>query len=198
MTMRGGSIDGDTPGSTGGRLFESDPAAPILFSLFIPGRAAPQGSKSIFMPKDPRDKHLPVAKQRNHPWARPTMIESSKSLKPWRRRVRVAAVGELNREPRAMILGDVNLAAEFVFARNKSDMGTGRNAYHVKPSAPPWPSTGSHGDLGKLVRAVEDSLTDAGVWLDDRLVVSYDGTLKRWVNGGEPEGVYLTVTAASI
>ena len=46
------------------------------------------------------------------------------------------------------------------------------------------PTTGSLGDLSKLVRAVGTALTDAGVWTDDRLVVSFDGTRKRYACRG--------------
>lgn len=51
-------------------------------------------------------------------------------------------------------------------------------------------------DTSKLIRAVEDSLTDAGVWTDDSRVVGYAGfpvTCKRYANPGEGPGVWLRV-----
>ena len=48
------------------------------------------------------------------------------------------------------------------------------------PSKPP--------DLDKLVRAIGDALTDAGVWTDDALVVGWHAT-KRATLPGETEGV---------
>lgn len=43
-------------------------------------------------------------------------------------------------------------------------------------------------DLDKLVRAIGDALTDAGVWTDDALVVGWYAT-KRATLPGETEGV---------
>lgn len=120
---------------------------------------------------------------------------NEKELKAWRKLVAITA-GDATPSGFETIDVDVNLAAEFVFDRNKGDMGTGRNASIVKASASPFPTTGSQGDLSKLVRAVEDSLTDAKVWRDDKLVVSYNGTRKRWGVIPESCGVHIAVTPA--
>ncbi len=47
-------------------------------------------------------------------------------------------------------------------------------------------------DLDKLVRAIGDALTDAGVWLDDAQVVGWSAW-KRRTAPGEPEGVSITL-----
>lgn len=47
-------------------------------------------------------------------------------------------------------------------------------------------------DLDKLVRAVGDALTDAGVWSDDAQVVAWNAW-KRRTAPGEPEGVWVTL-----
>lgn len=142
------------------------------------------------MPRDPRNP------KRNHPTAKPIMRESSKALKPWRKFVTRTARAET--PPRwSPIDVDVNLSAEFVFDRPALHFGTGRNAGVVKDRfVSTRPTSGSQGDLSKLVRAVEDSLTDAGVWTDDRLVVSYDGTRKRYARDGESPGVLVRISAA--
>ena len=160
----------------------------MLYEVWIPGRPVPQGSKSAFVPKDKRGRNLP--------FARPQMLESSKSLKPWRRHVARVAKANLPADW-TPIDGDVNLAVEFVFERAKDHEGTGRNAGVLKDWARGLrPTTGSQGDLSKLVRAVEDSLTDAGVWTDDRLVVSFDGTRKRYAAPGEPAGAFVRIAHA--
>lgn len=142
------------------------------------------------MPRDPRNP------KRNHPTAKPIMLESSKALKPWRRHVARVAKANLPADWKP-IDGDVNLAVEFVFERPASHYGTGRNAGVVKDRfAGARPSSGSQGDLSKLVRALEDSLTDAGVWTDDRLVVSFDGTRKRYAAPGEPAGALVRISHA--
>jgi hypothetical protein len=55
----------------------------------------------------------------------------------------------------------------------------------------PYPSVTP--DLSKLVRAVEDALTDAGVWRDDALVVRYHELEKRYAAVGEGPGVLISI-----
>lgn len=83
---------------------------------------------------------------------------NAKKLRPWRRQVTGAAkaaafVAELA-EP---LEGALALSIEFVFVRPKTAK---RALPHVKP------------DLDKLIRAINDSLTDAGVWKDDGQVTT--------------------------
>lgn len=66
----------------------------------------------------------------------------------------------------------VCIMATFTFRRPKSHFGTGRNATVLREDAAPYPSTRSVGDLSKLLRCLEDSMTDAGVWNDDSQVVA--------------------------
>lgn len=86
------------------------------------------------------------------------MIESSKRLKPWRETVRIAALAmmrELNQpEP---LDGPLICAMVFTMPRPKT-------VTRELPDRVP--------DLSKLCRAVEDSMTDAGVWRDDARVVA--------------------------
>jgi Holliday junction resolvase RusA-like endonuclease len=62
--------------------------------------------------------------------------------------------------------GAVALTVEFYFPRPKGHFGVKGN---LLPSAPMRHVVKP--DTSKLVRAVEDSLTDAGVWIDDNQVV---------------------------
>ena len=137
----------------------------------VVGVAAPQGSK----------RHV----------GRGIMIESSARLRPWRSTV-TAAASEA-RSGTVTLLGPVRLLVVLSFARPASHYGTGRNAAAVKPSAPIRPTSHAVGDLSKLVRAVEDAITDSGLWRDDSQVVSLVAE-KRYVVGVESPNTSITIT----
>lgn len=82
--------------------------------------------------------------------------------------------------------GPLGLSVVFKLARPKFHMGTGRNAGHVRASAPNWPTVKP--DCTKLLRAVEDALTGV-VWRDDAQVVE-QSVAKQY---GEPEGASVVV-----
>lgn len=108
--------------------------------------------------------------------------ESSKYLKPWREAVSSAAQeAVLGQEGFGIFDGPVRLEVLFFLQRPKS------SKWGRFPAGPP--------DLSKLLRAVEDALTSAGVWVDDALVV--DALVqKRWAGVGEllPEpGCFITI-----
>jgi Holliday junction resolvase RusA-like endonuclease len=95
------------------------------------------------------------------------MIESSKSLAPWRATIVSEAVkanpGKLR------IVGPVHLGLTFYFPRPASHYGTGRNAGKLKSSALIYKT--SRPDIEKLCRAVCDALVQSGALQDDSLVV---------------------------
>ena len=103
----------------------------------------------------------------------------------WRGQVQ-AAVAALDAEP---FDGPVELHVGFELDRPKGHYGTGRNAGTVKASAPVHPSVAP--DLDKLVRCVNDAITDAGLWRDDAQVVVI-AAAKRYIDIGPP-GVHITV-----
>ncbi len=116
-----------------------------VISFFVPGIAAPQGSK----------RHVGGGR----------LIESSKKVAPWRKDVgREATIAMRGRE---VVQGPVKVEFCFYFDRPKFHYGTGRNAGIVKPSAPAEHMT--YPDLDKLVRATCDALTGI-VWEDDSQV----------------------------
>lgn len=103
---------------------------------------------------------------------RPHMIDNNdRRLRPWRDNLREAAVTALGdwERPRFSRGVPVSLLATFTFPRPASHFGTGRNAAVLKAGAPEHVTTIP--DVDKLLRAL-DSLTDAGVWDDDRQVTS--------------------------
>jgi Holliday junction resolvase RusA-like endonuclease len=94
------------------------------------------------------------------------MIESCARVKSWREAVKSAALDELEkgtlsieRHCNGAIIGPVSMEITFTLPKPKSAPKGRRTWPDKKP------------DLSKLVRAVEDSLTDAGAWEDDARVV---------------------------
>ncbi|MGH9088810.1 MAG: RusA family crossover junction endodeoxyribonuclease [Acidimicrobiales bacterium] len=122
-------------------------------AILVVGTPAPQGSK----------RHV----------GNGVMVESSAKVKPWRQDVKAAALDAIAEAGWEPATGPVSLNITFRLSRPRSHYGTGRNAGHIKSSAPVW--VDKRPDLSKLVRSTEDALTEAGVWRDDarvaRLVV---------------------------
>ena len=176
---------------------------PRALTVIVYGTPAPQGSK----------RHV----------GHGVMVESSRRVKPWREDVKAAAetaiveweqhrplpsgVGRRPPPGWAMmtavpapavrwepITGPVEVTVTFRFARPAGHYGTGRNADTVRPSAPAHP-TGGKGDIEKLVRAVHDALTAAGVWRDDAQVVRLNAA-KVWCHKGERPGA--TIVAREV
>lgn len=98
------------------------------------------------------------------------MVESSRALRPWRDTVTAAAFTTTN-----TLTGPVACRMVFTLAKPRSARKTERR---------PWRKP----DLGKLDRAVEDSITAAGGWADDAQVVEYHRLAKVW-NGHDDEAL---------
>ncbi len=91
---------------------------------------------------------------------------ANKQLRPWRHAVSSDAqtAHQATGDGQAM-RGAVALYLEFYFARPKGHYGV----HGLLPSAPKFHITKP--DVSKLIRAIEDSLVDAGVLRDDNQVV---------------------------
>jgi Holliday junction resolvase RusA-like endonuclease len=85
-------------------------------------------------------------------------VEASKKLPAWRRRVKDAASEACRENSWVPLSGPVELSIVFFLPRPQSVTASKR----LLPTVPP--------DVDKLVRAVADSCSDAGVWEDDSLV----------------------------
>lgn len=131
--------------------------------LWVPGVPVPQGSKQGFVRGN-----------------RAVLVDNNaEKLKPWRSQVAAFAMDAWGgREP---LDEPVCVHMMFVFPRPSSHFGTGRNAGVLKDGAPRFKTSAP--DRDKLERAVNDALTDAGVWRDDSR--SVDGGSRK-VYGPKP------------
>ena len=107
---------------------------------------------------------------------RPVLADAnSKALAPWRKQVKAAAESAWG--GRVALVGPVAVRVVFRFERGKT---VRREHMTTKP------------DGDKLLRAVCDALTAAGVWADDSHVVHFDVT-KRYAGGAESAGAFVEV-----
>lgn len=126
-----------------------------MFSLVITGtKPVQQGSKkAIAVTRKVGGQRVPTGKI--------NMLEMGKGHADWRHLVEVEAKAEMARtEGFVMMDGPLVLSGCFYMPRPASHSKT---VLSYPMSTP---------DLSKLIRAVEDSLTTAGVWKDDARVVS--------------------------
>lgn len=141
-----------------------------MTTFFVPGIAAPQGSKRAIA---------------NPASGRVSLIESSKRVKPWRTDVREAAINA-GCEP---LDGPVVVTIDCYFPRPKSHFGTGRNAGIIKATAPM--SHIQRPDMDKLQRAILDALTGIA-WHDDSQVVRIVAA-KHWSEPHLNPGAHITI-----
>jgi Holliday junction resolvase RusA-like endonuclease len=130
-----------------------------VIAFTVYGVPVPQGSTKAFVPKG---------------WKRPIITHDSARTKPWRQAIVDAALAQLDGHP--PIEDPVRLTVRFYLPRPKS-----------APRRVVWPA--KLPDLDKLVRAVCDALTAAGVWRDDAQVVSLTAS-KAFAGGVADAGVH--------
>jgi Holliday junction resolvase RusA-like endonuclease len=141
-------------------------------SFIVYGTPGPQGSKTNY--------------------GRGRTVESSAKVKPWREAVKAAA-REAMGDQWQMLTGPVWLTLYVGYSRPASHFGTGRNGGRIKPSAPRDKATAP--DLSKIIRSTEDALTEAGIWRDDRLVISVCAS-KFWTLG--PTRAFIIIETAPV
>jgi crossover junction endodeoxyribonuclease RusA len=149
----------------GGRTVSADWKC---FDFWVPGKAAPQGSK----------RHV----------GRGILVESSRELGPWRERVALQASADMRSlgfDPVAPHV-PVGVRAEFVLPRLAS-----------APKSRPHPPAVTRPDLDKLLRAVLDAITGPVIHDDAQVVRFLEPTGKRRANLGEEPGCWIQVERLS-
>lgn len=159
----------------------ADPTPNPRFALFIPGDPVPQGSMRAIQSKHQRFPSVVPANQ--------------KHLAEWR--AQCAANIRLNLPPdRFDRAGMFALHIDFYLRRPSAHylpVNQTRTHPELRLDAPTWVTKTP--DIDKLVRAVLDASTDAGVWNDDAQVV-YVVATKRYANDPRAVGVTVTYSAA--
>lgn len=105
--------------------------------FFVDGKPAPQGSKRAFKVGN-----------------RVNLVEMSKTLPEWRRRVTEAAKQAMGAKPPTV----APIALTVIFRL-------------PKPAKPKWPIPATRPDLDKLLRSVNDAMTGI-VYVDDSQIVT--------------------------
>lgn len=141
----------------------------MSLNFFIPGTPVPQGSKK---------------------WVG-RMIEANTQLGPWRSVVTAYTRQTMLAHKTAMLDEPLYISMTFYLRRPKAHYRTGKNSGLLKGNAPVFVQ--STPDLDKLIRAVNDGITDAGLWKDDSLVVSLNAQ-KRYA---EQPGVNIWIVKMS-
>ena len=137
-----------------------------LCSFFVPGEAAPGGSK----------RHIGGGR----------IIDDAKRNAPWRALVSLTARQHYRGEP---VRVPLKLTVTFTIARPANHYRAGDRAKGLKVKAPAYPC--KKPDLTKLVRALEDALTGI-VWHDDVFVVR-QALAKVWAPEGQGPGAHVSV-----
>jgi crossover junction endodeoxyribonuclease RusA len=107
-------------------------------------------------------------------------VEASKYLPAWRKAITEFAIYAATEHSWDTEAGPVQLEVTFFLERPAS----------ISPSKRPYPIVPP--DVDKLVRAIGDGLTDAGVWGDDSQVVELIAR-KRYSDGQSP-GALITIS----
>lgn len=113
---------------------------------------------------------------------------------PWRKAVHAAVTAARYAAKLETITHGVILEAVFRFARPQGHHQGDDRARPLRASAPRYSVSHQCGDLGKLLRAIEDEITEAKAWTDDSLVVGYGASTKLWA---EASGVTVRILAAT-
>jgi len=137
------------------------------FPTWAEGVTAPFSGVVVYGVPQPQGSKTPMGLR----GGRHVLVESNAvRLRPWRALVTAGAVEFIGADPNARgcpMDGPLSLLLTFTMPRPKS-----APKRVTRPFRKP--------DLSKLIRAVEDALTDAGVWHDDAQIVTVTAT-KRYV-----------------
>ncbi|MCA1571238.1 MAG: RusA family crossover junction endodeoxyribonuclease [Chloroflexi bacterium] len=149
----------------------------LVVDFLVPGKPRTAGSKTSFVPKRKDGSFV------RRPDGRPMVVthdSSGSDGEQWRSRVMekaALAVRDEYRETDSLdelvemiepVEGPLAVEVVYYLQRPKSHYRTGRNAHLLRDGAPAYPATKP--DLGKLSRAVQDSLSGL-IYRDDAQIV---------------------------
>lgn len=114
------------------------------------------------------------------------MREANPKTRPWRDQIAWEARAAMGHEP--PLEGPCTVNATFWMPRPKSHY---RANGQIKPTAPVY--SDKRPDVDKLLRALCDGMTTAGVWKDDSQAVRIEASKRYVINGVQP-GCSVAVT----
>lgn len=162
----------DTPA-----LIGQDQNAQVTF--LIPGKPQQRGSKNPFVVRNKRGQMLNRTGGIVKTAFDTPVITVPDSNKKSKAHMRLITRMIKERKGELCFTGPVILQAHFYFQRPKCHYGTGRNSTKLKDKAPQR-FHAQKPDASKLIRCLEDAITDSGLWKDDAQVVGYGSTSKLW------------------
>jgi hypothetical protein len=141
---------------------------PELLRMRIHGQPAGAGSKTpVPNGRWQGKRFIPFTDGRGVPVV--SLRPASKLTEPWMELVeREAAIAWAGREP---LSGPLWVDLTCFETRPQAHYRTGRYAHLLRPDAPAFPDVTTTHDSGKMRRAIEDALTNAKVWTDDKRIV---------------------------
>lgn len=144
--------------------------------VFAAGQPIPQGSMT----------GLPIKGTRR------IVVQPSnkKALYRWRDTIITASFNAIAAQHYQPADGPLQVDLSFYFDRPAYHFGSGRNARTLKPGAPTYVSV--FPDIDKLIRAVLDAFTKAGVYADDARVVKL-AVVQLYIQPGQQPGVLARV-----
>lgn len=153
-----------------------------MIEFFVPGVPVPQGSHRGFVVN-----------------GRAVITQDNKRTKPWRQAIIHTALDAIEQASAPAgtfpLTGPIALTVTFVMPRPKFHFGSGRNAQVLKPNAPAW--VDKKPDVDKLVRALGDACTEAGVWRDDAQVAAL-AVRHLYADPGRPTGAHVAVEPLTV
>ena len=151
-----------------------------MIIITVHGTPVQQGSKTIAYAKGPKGRR-PVLRDAN-----------ANELKTWRRQIVNAAKIALHpHQPWTPYDGPVHVTINYTFRRPQHHYRTGRHADQLRDDAPTYRHQTP--DRDKLDRAINDALTEAGVWTDDAVNVAGSST-KGYCDRDDTPGATITIT----
>jgi Holliday junction resolvase RusA-like endonuclease len=155
---------------------------PMFWTFDSPADVRPSG-RSLFV----RVAGVPIPQGSMRGFVRgghAVLTSDNPRLRSWRREVTIALA---EARDSVCFVGPVRLTVSFALPRPTGHFGR----RGLLPSAPARPC-GARDDLDKLIRAIGDAATDAGVWFDDGQVTELRAE-KRWAGREEGPGALVGI-----